>query len=115
MFVDSLFHMDPSLGSDYSGHWLDGSVFVIDVIQASLALSDYSGAYQTTPSVLTDDMVVCESFDRGAFADFPDVDREFVLALNGVDFVRTQQTYKCEYACRLGSPPWPLPRPQYFL
>ena len=30
----------------------------------------------------------------GAFADFPDVDREMVVALNGVDFVRTQRTYK---------------------
>ena len=61
---------------------------------ASLALSDYSGAFQTTPIELTDERVVCASFDRGARADFPDVDREFVLALNGVDFVRTQQTYK---------------------
>ena len=61
---------------------------------ASLALSDYSNAFQSTPLELSDDRVVCASFDRGAGTDFPDVDREFVLALNGVDFVRTQQTYK---------------------
>ena len=89
-FVDSLFLMEPRLGADYSGYWSDGSVFVIDVIEASLALQDYSGAYQTIPVLLNDEAVVCPSFDRGAFADFPDVDREFVLALNGVDFVRTQ-------------------------
>lgn len=61
---------------------------------ASNALSDYSGQYQTTPTVLEDTRVVCASFDRGAGTDFPDVDREFVLALNGVDFVRTQRTFK---------------------
>ena len=31
---------------------------------------------------------MCASYDRGAGTEFPDVDREFVLALNGVDFVR---------------------------
>ena len=45
--------------------------------------------YMTTPLFMSDTTVICESFDRGAFADFPDVDREFVLALNGADFVRT--------------------------
>ena len=45
--------------------------------------------YMTTPLFLSDTTVICESFDRGAFANFPDVDREFVLALNGADFVRT--------------------------
>ena len=33
--------------------------------------------------MLTDTQVICQSFDRGAGAAFPDVDREFVLALNG--------------------------------
>lgn len=71
-FVDSLFHMDPALGAAYSGEWRDGSTFVVDVLEASNARSDYSGAFQTTPTVLTDDQVVCASFDRGASTSFPD-------------------------------------------
>ena len=60
-FVDSLFDMVPLLGDSYSGTWADGSTFVVDVMQASNALSDYTGAFQTTPLVLQDDMVVCEA------------------------------------------------------
>ena len=93
-YVDSLFSIQPSLGADYNGSWADGSVFVISVRQASNALAVYSGQFQTTPVSLSDTEIVCASFDRGAFADFADVDREMVVALNGVDFVRTQQTYK---------------------
>ena len=70
------------------------SVFVIDVISASTALSDYTGQYQSVPQVLNDTHIICVSYNRGAGADFPDVDREFVFALNGVDFVRTQRTFK---------------------
>ena len=93
-FVDAIFDMQPSLGSDYNGYWQDASTFIIDVGSASRQLQDYSGAYQTTPSILEDGTIVCDSFDRGAFADFSDVDREVIVSLNGVDFVRTQLTYK---------------------
>ena len=93
-FVDASFDMQPSLGSEYSGVWHDASTFIIDVGSASRQLQDYSGAYQTTPSILEDGTIVCDSFDRGAFADFSDVDREVIVSLNGVDFVRTQLTYK---------------------
>ena len=93
-FVDAIFDMQPSLGSEYSGVWHDASTFIIDVGSASRQLQDYSGAYQTTPSILEDGTIVCDSFDRGAFADFSDVDREVIVSLNGVDFVRTQLTYK---------------------
>ena len=48
--------------------------------RAELHRASGAGAYQTVPVELSDDRVVCESYDRGAFADFPDVDREFVLA-----------------------------------
>jgi hypothetical protein len=47
-FVDSLFLMKPTVGPDYSGEWYDGSVFIIDVLQASRALSDYSGQYASS-------------------------------------------------------------------
>ena len=93
-FVDSLFSMVPPLGADYSGGWEDGSVFVITVLSAARLFQQYTGEYQTTPALLLDDRLVCGSFDRGAFVDFIDVDREFMIALNGVDFVRTQLTYK---------------------
>ena len=86
--VDSLFAMVPSLGASYTGEWIDASTFQIDVLAASNALSDYSNAYMTVPSVLTDTRVVCQSFNRGAGAAFPDVDREFVLALNGYVLLR---------------------------
>jgi hypothetical protein len=58
-FVDSLFLMKPTVGPDYSGEWYDGSVFIIDVLQASRALSDYSGQYASSdclPDDLPDDL-----------------------------------------------------------
>jgi hypothetical protein len=64
------------------------------VLSAARLFQQYTGEYQTTPALLLDDRLVCGSFDRGAFVDFIDVDREFMIALNGVDFVRTQLTYK---------------------
>ena len=67
---------------------------MITVLSAARLFQQYTGEYQTTPALLQDGQLVCASFDRGAFVDFIDVDREFMIALNGVDFVRTQLTYK---------------------
>ena len=100
-FVDSLFEIEPSPGDEYEGAWSDSSTFVIDVRSASRQLSAYEASYQTTPTVLRNETLICPSFDRlGAMSGAPvsqrldDANREIVVALNGGDFVRTGETFK---------------------
>ena len=50
-FVDALFQFSHSLGESYSGYWLDGSIFVVDVLTPAAAAPPLNGTAPVAATV----------------------------------------------------------------